>query len=752
MEIIKERFVIEALADIERNRRDGRNVEEAIEYVTGYSAKEIYEDAKRSLVKRYSKERTISEGKTISDKYNNIYFYKPAVVLDDGSFITYRRKKNNSGEIIKFCPEKKEGVTFPKDKDKDYNKDVLFVANVCNELSVTADKEQNVYTASQDFYRNKLPGPNSIVRIYKWNKRQELKPLTTGNKSYFQPSVSRDGSTLVACTQNKTKMQLERIDTQSGKSTVLLSNPAYDFIQPSVNSDGTKVTFLAVSDTQAKIGYISIDKDFNAKAQTEFLTVESAEDKNKIYDLSLPTFTKENTITFCSNKRGRLEVFETEKIETEKKYYGYKCVVSDPVGALWADKNKNGIYYMSYSSTGNVIKIKPQAEWGKVPAFDGPSKSGEIVPVSENFDDYKNFNPFEKKLDEKIKKREDKFIKKAEEIQNQEIKPVSFDNEKIYFPLPSNLLRLPLLNAIGKSDDMHIGFGAMLIYKYPNINYQENYLLFDCLYYPTINQLEGNFAHIFYNYSFMTFLLLNRELFKNEESANPFTETNTILASIKFPFVNETKINSSFDFSLISHAGIYFERSSSAMFSINDDIAYNKNYYASIGLDYFYEVESKLLKYKKLSTQALFQYVYNETKQTNEYGIEGEIEFDCDISDITNSINLRANYSNFSSILPTAITRMNVAGKNISTELPYNLIVQESLLFYNFLSSGLDFKPYLLGQFSTDIKSYEFKFYTGFETGLSIKQNFIRLGLSMSLEENSELSFYITTKIGSLRN
>ena len=87
MRSIADRWGIQALADIERNRTNGKTWEDSVYLVTGETAPEIYRKAKIVLEKKYAKEREIPEGKTISTTENNIYYSRPAVIMDDGSII-----------------------------------------------------------------------------------------------------------------------------------------------------------------------------------------------------------------------------------------------------------------------------------------------------------------------------------------------------------------------------------------------------------------------------------------------------------------------------------------------------------------------------------------------------------------------------------------------------------------------------------------------------------------------------------------
>ena len=68
MRSIADRWGIQALADIERNRDIDHTWEESVELVTGHTPQDIYREVKISLEKRYAKERTIPEGKIISHR------------------------------------------------------------------------------------------------------------------------------------------------------------------------------------------------------------------------------------------------------------------------------------------------------------------------------------------------------------------------------------------------------------------------------------------------------------------------------------------------------------------------------------------------------------------------------------------------------------------------------------------------------------------------------------------------------------
>ena len=443
MKSIADRWGLDALADIERNRSADVSWEDSVLLVTGESAADIYKDVRIALAKKYAAERSIPEGIIISPRDVNTYYYKPALVNDNGTLITLRSASNTETAVVKLDPSAKTGRNFIEDEapEKDLNtvlsESVLFTGDFSDTMAVTASSDGTVYASLAKQRSDRMPGSEVAYPLYKWTKKSGLVQLTKKG-SFFEPSVSRNGAVLVAVEQHGLKMRLVRVDTVTGDVTELLQSNECSFIQPAVNADGSKVAFLVLDDHRAAVAFAAMLDGASASADNTFekndnvfaggddasinsgsVFANSAERETHatlsytvvangagaIVDPAYPSWNSDGKLTYTCNTRGRLEVFEvtdepaasTAQNATVK--YGRdssRPVVSDPIGALWAYKTERGVYYESYASSGYVIKMKPAEEWGDVPEENGPSAPGEKICFGTLETDYPFFVPYEK--------------------------------------------------------------------------------------------------------------------------------------------------------------------------------------------------------------------------------------------------------------------------------------------------------------------------------------------------------------------
>ena len=533
MRSVADRWGLNTLSDIERNRPLYGSWDAAVKLVTGEEAEDIYKDMRISLAKRYADERKIPEGLIISPRIKDTSYYKPAIVLDDGSIITLRSTNDDFVSIVKLDPSAKSGRnklrdTHPeKDLNTLYQETVLFRTQVMYSDCYTADKNSKVYITLQEERLDSMPGIRENLPLYSWTQEDGLKKLTKKG-SFFQPSVSRNGNVLVAVQQSGLKMRLVQIDTESGAVKPILEDSEYDFLQPAVNDDGSKLAFLAVDGKRAKVCVMELGNGSGegnavaAGAAGTFTVVENGE--GFITDPAYPSWNSNGNLTFTSNDRGRLEVYEVSLNGTE--LTGKKVpVLADPIGALWAYQGEKGIYYWSYSSSGLVVKIKPASEWGNVPSFNGPSMPGEIMHFGDLQRDYPDFKPYEQASEkeeslDRIKEAKEKKLKKGKKIASED-KPIPVEpkkvyrrpeelqkkaenlpeasgelkNEHAYIPSVKPLLYFPLFD-FSDFDDMAeeyiFGFGGAFLGLLPKLQYMPGEIIAGGLYYPAINNFSGS--------------------------------------------------------------------------------------------------------------------------------------------------------------------------------------------------------------------------------------------------------------------
>ncbi len=741
MRSIADRWGLQALADIERNRSINRSWEESVKLVTGHTPQDIYREVKIALEKKYAAERQIPEGKIISPNDMNTHYYKPAIIFDDGSLITIRQSADSDAMAVLLNPAADEGLKYydessrNSDENKSVRETILFTANFSDQDSITADENKTVYYTSAVSRYDRNPGSETQFPIFKWTQEDGSKQLTADNNSYYQPVVSRDGKILVAVEQKGLKMRLVQIDTETGAQSVLFEDPRYSFIQPAINADGTQLAFLILKDDRACVAL--------ADLSTKQYKIVNNTDYDFITDPSSPSFNKDGTLTFCSNDRGRLEIFEA-KVNSDGQTFTYIPMLSDPIGALWAYKNDFGIFYTSTASTGNVIKIKPVEEWGNIPSFEGPSPSGQIITFGHLEDDYPDFNPYkavaesQSKTDEQTeseladneldfttegqtlaventeeeaastddeteqedKSKEEKYKKrspkKITQLENLDPGVTELTNEKTYFPMLQPYLYMPFFSSIEFKDDNYLGFGGFFAAMTPKLQMKTGILFLDAFYYPKIKNFTGDFFAELPIGTGALDLGISRNtsmLGLNQDKSN-FMMNNIMIAGYTQPLYSREEKHNTKELKLVTYIDFSMSQKNEKIFAVTDNIPFEEQLAFHIGLDYSQDFtlrHDNTLSFSIVNL-ALGHFDFNANKVR--IGYEGEYLFGTSSNSGKQEISLIARYTDFPSETVTLFSRAHFNGIQEDCLYPGKLLVNYSYsipgLFFDFADVGFN--------------------------------------------------------------
>ncbi len=372
MRSIADRFGLAALADIERNRVNGRSFDDAVRLVTGETPETLWQDVRRALAKRYAGERGIDEGRIVTPRETDTSWYRPAMVTDT-AIIGLRKTAKESLAAVSLDP-------------RDGAETFLFGGDFADERSLTASGTGLVVAAMETYRGESRPGYRISTDLWAWKQNAGLKKLTEG-KSLFQPSLSRSGNRLVALEAVGLRYRIVEVDLETGSRKPLIESDTLSFAQPALSPDGTTLAFLVLDGKRAALATAPMPKYEFAYPIPSGTIAEIANAKGPIVDLSDPSWTADGTLLCASNARGRLEVWQWAGTAG-------KPVVADPAGAYWADLRPNGVIYASFSGSGFVLKMKPVESWGAVPDFMGPSAPGEAVTLAEYLSDYPAYIPW----------------------------------------------------------------------------------------------------------------------------------------------------------------------------------------------------------------------------------------------------------------------------------------------------------------------------------------------------------------------
>ena len=753
MKSIADRYGIQALADIERNRPFMGSLEKSVQLVTGETPQDIYRDVRIALAKKYADERKIPEGIIISPRDLNTNYLKPAIINNDGTIICLRTAKGMDTAVVRLDPSAKTGRNYieesdsTKDSNKVFKETILFNGSFMDEDSITADENGRVFATLGIQIGEHFPGTEIESALYVWTSDKGLQRLTK-NVSVFQPSISRNGKTLVAVQQHGMNMRLVTVNQETGELSVLLEKPGLSFLQPCVNSDGTKVAFLELDDTRARVAVLDISDSQNYQIV--------ANNDEKIYDPINPTWNADDSLTFCCNYRGRLEIFQ---LEPDGKTV--KPVVSDPIGATWAYKTDRGIYYTSAASSGKVIKMKPESEWGVVPSFNGPSPAGEIISFGKLENDYPDFEPYTRAAsDTEIKHRLPENIQKADAA-NSQITEIT--NEKRYFSFIKPILYIPMVTLVQDKTFNHTywGFGAGLIGISPRTQLTggiaNGVLLSYLTYFPELNNFNGSLDFFipigYHNFDFM----LNRNLSVNN-SFERFTESNTLLIGYTLPFINRRQGKNKIYLSGIAYAGGEINRLAKNPSSLFGDYRTTYGLYGGAGFEFY---SSKALPkdyFHSLDFVTLISTNCRKFENTPEFkfGFESELIYTLNQKYYALELALKGRYTPFDDYVCPPNSGVKYGGKELDCSMPIRIVPKISLIFPNIILNLLDTKLYCEALLSTKPENFNlFNFgrsiMSGFEIGKYSDQLEVAGGTSLRFDfdkqiNSNSLNFYFTFK------
>lgn len=750
MRSIADRWGLQALADIERNRSFTGSWEESVKLVTGEEAADIYKDVKIALAKKYANERSIPEGIIISPRAAGTFYYKPAIVLDDGTLIGLRSAPGEYAAVVKLDPSLASGRKYldetepEKDLNSVLNETILFTGDFPDSTAVTADCNGTVYASMGIARQDRNPGYEVEYALFKWTEEDGLQRLTK-DTSLYQPSVSRDGKTLIAVQQKGLKMQLVKVDTENGEISPLLYDENLSFIQPSLNADGSKLAFMILKKDRALVALADLADISTSRPDKSSGYRIVANNGEKIYDPSYPFWNSDGKLTFTCNYRGRLEVFEVNENDESNP------VVSDPIGALWAYKTERGIYYYSISSSGSVIKMKPLSEWGKVPDFEGPSAAGEIISFGHLENDYPDFKPYillseveipededeeDKEVDDEeilpkpivgksVKHRSKENIEKAENLiigssdqnagEGQSSATLSvgtLQNEKLFIPLPQPLIYFPFFDDVEINSKDYFGFGGVFIAMTPRLQLSPGAMYADLFYYPGLKNLTADFYSEIPLGSTLLDLGLTR-LFQNpvwnKAAENGFIEKNIIHLGITQPIIHRVQHLDEIDLAFFTSAKIVFAREAEEPIPMNSKLAFSKTLDFQAGLDFIYSKSNSLDQLRSFGLTAIGIGEWNLAMKKFFAGTEFETGFLYESSLFNYELTLRGRYTDYPASTVISFSRASYSGFELDCSYPGRLVPQASVIIPDFLIGGLNLKTFGEMLFSFGSNSVDFE-------------------------------------------
>jgi len=392
--------------------------------------------------------------------------------------------------------------------------------------------------------------------------------------------LSKSGNRLVAVELSGTHYRLVEIDLTSGKRTILVESGNESYIQPALSADGTSIAFLAVSDTRASLAVAPMPPEGSESPIETACIQRPVNASGPIIDIALPSWTGDNTVLFASNERGRLEVWGLKDGEKNP-------VVSDPAGAVWAERTGEGIWYASYAGTGDVIKIKPLSDWGKVPDFPGPSAPGSKVTLGELASDYPDYVPFPPKNGKTILPvYAGRTTKIASEL----------GAEKSFVNIPTLALWFPSVSYIPDTGNPvnagAFGTGAYAFFNGLPLQNGAGMTLFALggNWYPSIAQADFAILSMIPIHTGQLYGIVERSLGLETDTDN-FLESTQGTLSLSVPLRSRYFFHDALDIALVIGLNAGTERRDISAFAVQSDIPYQGAVTGKTGVDLVFSEE-----------------------------------------------------------------------------------------------------------------------------------------------------------------
>ncbi len=663
MRSIADRFGLDALADIERNRNDDRDFDESVELVTGMTGEQLYRDARISLAKKYAKERAIPEGKTVTPRDPNTYYYRPALVAKDG-MITLRAGDSGDMAAVRINPSTGEEKT-------------LFAGPFVDEYALAASEDGTIVAAMTKTKYDAAPGYAEETDLYRWSKKDGLKKLTDG-VSLFQPTLSRSGNRLVAVELAGARYRLVEISLADGGRTVLAESATESYIEPTLSADGAKVAFLSVDGSKATLCSAIMPPKDSLLPLAKNGIERTINATGPIVDVANPSWTPDGKLLYAANARGRLEIFELRDGKGVP-------VLADPVGATWANVTDEGIWYASYAGTGNVVKIKPRSSWGDVPSFDGPSAPGEIVSFGALAADYEGFSPFsatEEHASDAGKKKKDTAQKRGAAGTRTETQDY-LGAETRFGNAPKLLFWMPIVSCVSDGDGSSaFGIGAAAIFAGHQLQngMAGTELVLGGSFYPGENQLEG-FALAGFPFLNGEVTALGQRRLSADSEADVFSETNSGRLSLSLPLEATYFYFDHVDCAIILGGTAVAGRSSDSMFPASSSLPFERGLSASAGLDF--SVSSRFsddLYGEMRATASVIPTTFPTSSGTAYLASEGSFAVTIGDPNVLGEFSVRSRWFDFPEDAPAMPTLANLRGEELSYLYPGRTILGASII------------------------------------------------------------------------
>ncbi|MDD3997169.1 MAG: hypothetical protein PHH86_05600, partial [Sphaerochaetaceae bacterium] len=330
-------------------------VRPAIKQHTGSSAKELFQQAQSRVESSLKSLDSVQQPEIFSPKESGDYHLP--IATDSGLL--------GLANTISF------GVAVLRYEDAQHY-EVVKRLSTTDSLSFDTTGDGNTWVitlAWTDRFdtANTGRGEVSYSDLYLYDARHDTFRQITQKERLYQPTISTDGSSIVAMQRIGVRYRLVSVEPNDGTIRVVYEAPNGSLYHPRYAPDDSLVAAIEIIEGLSTIVLIDTDGVVTRLWPNAKLTV------------SRPRFLDQKTLTFGSDISGTMAVYQYDLSSKE-----LRLVVEDRIGAFGAVRYEDRWLYSSYTSNGYTLKTQPFTE-GSVVSLDEFSSTPTQVSESYSF-------------------------------------------------------------------------------------------------------------------------------------------------------------------------------------------------------------------------------------------------------------------------------------------------------------------------------------------------------------------------------
>ena len=335
-------------------RRPAGGVARAVERVTGRRFDAVYADMHEALIRRYSADARLPQGRRVSPE-NAGNWYLP-VATDRGLYAFVGTVDRRAGiyrleidetALDRSAPEVEPPGRRPRGAEI-LDAELVLPVNPTDPFSfdVSADGSRAAFTVAES-----KPGHPAGSASFSdlW-----IADLGTGDSRRItegfrlrHPALSPNGNRLVAAERSGSYSRLVDVDLATGAVTPLYEPEQASVMNPRIGPDGRRIVFV-----EHARGFqdIMVYESGTVRPLLSETGVGGTEGRDR-YGEYFPRFADAETVLFSSDRSGRLELYRAD-VESGS----FEALVTDRVAAFSGIPFADGVLYGSYSSEGFTLR------------------------------------------------------------------------------------------------------------------------------------------------------------------------------------------------------------------------------------------------------------------------------------------------------------------------------------------------------------------------------------------------------------